>query len=127
MPVVKQILPLPKGMATVRLMQAWAACKSRRKRARETQDDPLCPISAQLAALLKVRLLTAQRGGEVAHMRWADVDLQSGWWTIPGSDTKNGEPHRVPLVADRSKSFKRRSQTRRSAACTCSQAMVKQP
>jgi integrase len=71
-----------------------------RKRARGIQDDPLCPISAQLAALLKVRLLTAQRGGEVAHMRWADVDLKSGWWAIPGSDTKNGEPHRVPLVAD---------------------------
>jgi integrase len=71
-----------------------------RKRARGTKDDPLCPISAQLAALLKVRLLTAQRGGEVAHMRWADVDLQSAWWTIPGSDTKNGEPHRVPLAGD---------------------------
>jgi integrase len=71
-----------------------------RKRGRGTQDDPLCPISSQLAALLKVRLLTAQRGGEVAHMRWADVDLHSGWWTIPGSDTKNGEPHRVPLVTD---------------------------
>jgi len=71
-----------------------------RKCAKGTEDDPRCPISAQLAALLKVRLLTAQRGGEVAHMRWADVDLQSGWWTIPGSDTKNGEPHRVPLVAD---------------------------
>jgi integrase len=32
-------------------------------------------------------------------MRWADIDLHSGWWTIPGTDTKNGEPHRVPLVA----------------------------
>ena len=30
-------------------------------------------------------------------MRWADVDLESGWWTIPATDTKNGEPHRVPL------------------------------
>ena len=71
-----------------------------RKRASGTKDDPLCPIAAQLAGLLKVRFLTAQRGGEVAHMRWADIDLQSGWWTIPGADTKNGEPHRVPLVAD---------------------------
>lgn len=58
--------------------------------------DPLCPISAPLAALLKVRLLTAQRGGEVTRMRWVDLDLESGWWTIPATDTKNGEPHRVP-------------------------------
>src|SRR5262249_13400721 len=65
-----------------------------------SDDDPICPISASLAALLKVRLLTAQRGGEVGRMRWADVDLETGWWTIPGSDTKNGEPHRVPLTAD---------------------------
>jgi integrase len=46
-----------------------------------------------------VRLLTAQRGGEVIKMRWADVDLETGWWVIPGSDSKNGRPHRVPLVA----------------------------
>ena len=71
-----------------------------RKRATGPKDDPLCPISAPLAALLKVRFLTAQRGGEVALMRWADVDLETGWWVIPGTDTKNGEAHRVPLVAE---------------------------
>jgi integrase len=69
-----------------------------RARANGTADDPLCPISAPLAALLKVRLLTAQRGGEVMRMRWTDLDLDSKWWTIPGTDTKNGESHRVPLT-----------------------------
>jgi integrase len=76
-----------------------------RKRAVGAPDDPLCPISATMAALLKVRLLTAQRGGEVARMRWQDVALPKederravGWWTIPGEHTKNGEPHRVPLT-----------------------------
>lgn len=79
-----------------------------RKRAVGSDDDPLCPISPALAAALKVRLLTAQRGGEVARMRWADLALppddpkvaQVGWWTIPGEHTKNGQPHRVPLTAD---------------------------
>ena len=71
-----------------------------RKRKKGTEDTPLCPVSAPLAALLKVRLLTAQRGGEVARMRWADVDLDGGWWTIPADHTKNGQPHRVPLTAD---------------------------
>ena len=70
------------------------------KRARGTKDEPLCPVSAPLAALLKTRLLLAQRGGEVARMRWADVDLQKRCWTIPASDTKNGEPHRVALTED---------------------------
>jgi integrase len=73
----------------------------RPSRRREKRDeDPLCPVSAPLAAALKVRLLTAQRGGEVARMRWEDLDLLAGWWTIPGSDTKNGEAHRVPLTSD---------------------------
>jgi integrase len=31
-------------------------------------------------------------------MTWADVDLDTGWWTIPGAISKNGQPHRVPLV-----------------------------
>jgi integrase len=52
---------------------------------------------AEMAAVFKLRLVTAQRGGEVADMRWADVDLKAGWWTIPAEQSKNGLPHRVPL------------------------------
>ena len=51
----------------------------------------------EVAAAFRLRLVTAQRGGEVFDMRWGDVDLGDRWWTIPGSDTKNGLPHRVPL------------------------------
>ena len=36
-----------------------------RKAAKGTKDDPICSVSPALAALLKVRLLTAQRGGEL--------------------------------------------------------------
>ena len=69
-----------------------------RKGAKGSDDDPICPVSPALAAALKIRLLTAQRGGEIVRMKWPDVDLEAGWWTIPATDTKNGEPHRVPLV-----------------------------
>ncbi len=51
--------------------------------------------SPMLAAMLKLRLLTAQRGGEIAHMRKKDLD--GDWWTIPGEFAKNGISHRVPL------------------------------
>jgi integrase len=50
-----------------------------------------------LAALFKLRLLTAARGGEIRKMRWADVDLKTRWWTIPYEDSKNSIQHRVPL------------------------------
>ena len=48
---------------------------------------------------LRLRLLTAQRGGEVVRMRWNDVDLATKWWTIPAEVTKNKLAHRVPLNA----------------------------
>jgi integrase len=60
----------------------WTAC--------ETLPTPM-------AAFYRLRLLTAQRGGEVASMRWSDVDLDSGWWTVPATSSKNKLAHRVPL------------------------------
>lgn len=56
-------------------------------------------LEAPMAAFYKLRLLTAQRGGEVAAMRWQDVDLTGGWWTIPAAGSKNKLAHRVPLSA----------------------------
>jgi len=55
------------------------------------------PEHARIAAMFRLRLLTAQRGGEVSTMRKADLDLTGGWWTIPGEFSKNGLAHRVPL------------------------------
>jgi integrase len=71
-----------------------------RKRAVGTTEDPICPVAPPLAAAIKVRLLTAQRGGEVMRMRWRDVDLETGWWTIPAEYCKNGQAHRIPLVRE---------------------------
>lgn len=56
-------------------------------------------LDATMSAFYKLRLLTAQRGGEVASMRWQDLDLNAGWWTIPASSSKNKLAHRVPLNA----------------------------
>jgi integrase len=54
---------------------------------------------------LKVILLTGQRPGEVAHMRYEH--LKDGWWEMPGEPvpalgwpgTKNGDSHRVWFAA----------------------------
>jgi integrase len=32
-------------------------------------------------------------------MRWDELDLDVGWWTLPAERTKAGRMHRVPLVA----------------------------
>jgi integrase len=62
----------------------------------DTNDSHL-KIKALSAGIMKLRLLTAQRGAEVMGMEWDEIDTETGWWTIPGSKTKNGLPHRVPL------------------------------
>ena len=59
----------------------------------ENSDMP--PVN-QLA--LKLMIVTAQRYQEVLPARWADFDLVSKWWTIPGDFTKNGKKHKVPLT-----------------------------
>ena len=51
-----------------------------------------------MAAAFRLRLLTAQRGGEVINMRWSDIDLDGAMWTVPGEHSKNGLSHRVPLT-----------------------------
>ena len=52
-------------------------------------------LRLQTAASLKLRLLTAQRGGEVMWMEWTEID--GDWWTIPEQKSKNRLDHRVPL------------------------------
>jgi integrase len=47
------------------------------------------------AAALRFMLLTLTRRQETALARWRDVNLEARSWTI--LETKNGEPHIVPL------------------------------
>jgi integrase len=49
------------------------------------------------ADTIRLRLLLGQRGGEVIGMRWAEIDLKAAVWHRPGTRTKNGRPHSVPL------------------------------
>ncbi len=45
----------------------------------------------------KLLLLTAARRNEVSAMRWREIDIERGEWTIPASRTKNGLEHIVSL------------------------------
>jgi integrase len=70
-------------------------------------------IGTPIGDFFKVALLTGQRREEVATMRWADLDfdykipmrdgnkevlLDCPVWTLPGTSTKNGKIHVVPLA-----------------------------
>ena len=45
---------------------------------------------AIMATCLRLRLLTAQRGGEVLGATWDEMDLGSSWWILPADRCKNG-------------------------------------
>jgi integrase len=53
--------------------------------------------SVQCQRIIKLCLVTSQRVGEVAGIVAAELDLKAREWRLPGSRTKNGHPHVVPL------------------------------
>lgn len=87
------------------LRELWVSLESLAKQVEPADDDDVKGdgekkphITPATAQAFQVQLLTAQRPGEVRSMRWADVDLEKGWWSIPGAVAKNGQAHRVPLT-----------------------------
>jgi integrase len=79
------------------LPELWAALHE--TEAKDANGKSLKRLSQTLNDAFIVMLLTAQRCGEVCRMQWQDVDLATGWWTIPADVSKNQDPHRVPLTA----------------------------
>src|SRR5262245_15522717 len=88
------------------LRELWTAVHQ--TEAKDADGKPIVRLSQTLNDALLVMLLTAQRSGEVCRMRWQDVDLPTGWWTIPAEASKNQDPHRVPLVRAALEVLKRR-------------------
>ncbi len=68
-----------------------------------TSDEIRTPGSASMAladpipAFIKTLMSTGVRREEARGARWAEVDLDAKLWVIPGSRTKNGRSHEVPL------------------------------
>lgn len=56
----------------------------------------------------KLLLFTGQRRGNVLDMRWADVDLQAGRWSLSAKQTKQARAQTVPLVAQACEILQRR-------------------
>ncbi len=54
-------------------------------------------VQGMSARCLQFVILTACRSGEARKATWAELDLESGLWSIPGERMKSGRPHRVPL------------------------------
>ena len=60
-----------------------------------TVRESSCTAGVRLS--LEFLVLTAVRSGEVRGARWEEIDDEAAVWTVPGSRTKTGREHRVPL------------------------------
>ena len=55
------------------------------------------PLGQRSRIALRLALVTGQRPGEVCGALKSEVDFNTGIWTLPGTRTKNGKTHAVPL------------------------------
>jgi integrase len=66
-----------------RFLDAVANCPNR-----DTQD------------YLRLLLFTGARKSAILKMKWSDLNLDEGIWTIPAEDAKNGQATRLPLAGE---------------------------
>jgi integrase len=71
-----------RALVAAEIKSVWRACGN---------------VTAPYGDYVRTLLLLGQRRTETVLMRWRDVDLTHGIWTIPATDAKNGREHRVPL------------------------------
>jgi len=89
------------------IVQASPAARLKRPGAEHARErvltaDEIAPVwhafnqlHYPFGGLFKLQLVTAQRRGEIAGMRWCEIDGDG--WVIPGTRAKSGVGHRVPL------------------------------
>lgn len=81
-------------------IKAPAPSQARQRILTDTELASLWQATAKLPLygnFYRLLLLTLQRREEVAGIELREIDKTAKLWTIPGSRTKNGHPHLVPL------------------------------
>jgi integrase len=68
-------------LSNAELAEIWRACPD---------DD--------YGRIVRLLMLTGQRRGEVAGMRWSELPPEEAVWRLPAERVKNGLPHEVPLA-----------------------------
>jgi integrase len=78
--------------------------REEKPRERVLKDNELSTIwhalgDGQYGTIAKLLILTGQRRDEIAGLRWSEIDFDRGIVSLPGTRTKNGLPHEVPMTA----------------------------
>ena len=81
-----------------------AAPKKSKRKKRPLSTDEIVKVWNALGddaygKLTKLTILIGVRRQEIGAMRWSELDLDAGVWTIPGERTKTHETYVTPLAA----------------------------
>lgn len=60
------------------------------------------------ADFFRLCLFIGARRSNIQMMRWKDIDMQAGVWTIPGDESKNGKSMALPLTSEAMKIISKR-------------------
>ncbi len=80
------------------LRNVWRVAKQTKERSRngkKARND--LDVSRSMAIAVQLCLVTAQRAGEIAGMRYSELNLKGRLWVIPALRTKAAREHVLPL------------------------------
>lgn len=87
--------PKERALSLVELRELWAGVDmASSKKEGVASTARLSPLTS---TAIKLLVLTGSRRLEVIGMRWAELDLKQGEWTLPPERTKNRKTHTVYL------------------------------
>jgi integrase len=77
------------------------------RHAQKSRDRVLSPAELRIilnnlgddhfGSIIRLLAYLGQRAGEISGLRWSEVDFNANVILLPGSRTKNGRPHTVPM------------------------------
>lgn len=95
---------IERGIVETNPIQGLKAPTREQSRDRVLDDDEVARLVRAcrkdpypFGPIVLMLLATAQRRGEVAEMRWTEINRETATWEIPAERSKNGKPHTVPL------------------------------
>lgn len=87
--------PRDRALNLIELRLLWAALdQAMEARSGVAKSALLMPVTV---AAIRLLILTGARRGEVAEMRWSELDFNMGTWTLPQTRTKNRQTHIIYL------------------------------
>ena len=96
------------GLVYANPLAGWRMPRKTRAEKTERSGKALSPVELKslwtatadeiaFSRYVRLLILTGQRRTETSTMRWEDIDLAKGEWTIPATRAKNSRKHVVPL------------------------------